>query len=121
LCGLICLFFFSPVNCSSTSHIVITVSPELHYKLPGNTEWNTIRTFCSNNLNRIIDPGYAGWDWHDALMNYATAYQVLKNSDPTTADKYAKKALALMKVAARHHNYGGPQGTSTVTTMVTNL
>jgi hypothetical protein len=109
LCLILFVCFSSPRLTAQTHPILLSPSHLSSLQAAGNTEWNTIRTFCSNNLNKIIDPGYAGWDWHDALMNYATAYQVLKNSDPATADKYAKKALALMKVAAHHHNYGGPQ------------
>jgi len=101
---------FSSFRLSAQTHpILLSPSHLSALQTSGNTEWNTIKSFCSNNLNNIIDPGYAGWDWHDALINYATAYQVLKNSDPSTADKYAKKSLALMKVVAHHHNYGGPQ------------
>lgn len=100
---------FCSSNLTAQTHpILLSPAHITALQTAGNTEWNTIKNFCSNNLNKIIDPGYAGWDWHDALINYATAYQVLKTSDPATADKYAKKALALMKVAAHHHNYGGP-------------
>jgi hypothetical protein len=109
LCVILFISFSSPRLSAQTHPVLLSPSHLGALQTPGNTEWNTIKSFCTNNLNKIIDPGYAGWDWHDALMNYATAYQVLKTSDPSTADKYAKKALALMKVAARHHNYGGPQ------------
>jgi hypothetical protein len=108
LCLILFVCFFSPRLTAQTHPILLSPSHLTSLQAPGNTEWNTIRTFCSNNLTKIIDPGYAGWDWHDALMSFATAYQVLKTSDPATSDKYAKKALALMKVAAHHHNYGGP-------------
>ncbi len=101
--------FSSPRLTAQTHPILLSPSHLGALQTSGNTEWNTIKSFCSNNLNKIIDPGYAGFDWHDALINYATAYQVLQNSDPSTADKYARKALALMKVLAHHHNYGGPQ------------
>jgi hypothetical protein len=102
--------FLCSLQLSAQTHPILLSQGHLNaLQTPGNTEWSTIKIFCSNNLNKIIDPGYAGWDWYDALTNYATAYQVLKNSDPTTADKYARKALAIMKVVARHHNFGGPQ------------
>lgn len=107
-CAILFLFFSSQQSAAQTHPILLSPSHLASLQTAGNTEWNTIKSFCGNNINKIIDPGYAGWDWHDALMNFATAYQVLKNSDPVTAEKYAKKALALMKVTAYHHNYGGP-------------
>jgi len=104
---LCCSTLFSRTFCQTHP---ILISPSHLSALQGNNaEWKTINTFCKNNLNTLIDPGYAGFDWKEALVNYATAYQVLKTSDAVNAEKYAKKALALMKVMARHHNYGGPQ------------
>lgn len=90
------------------THPILISSNRLAALRTKNAEWTSIDNFCKSNLNEIIDPGYAGFDWKDALTNYATAYQVLLPSDATTAGKYAKKALALMKVMAHHHNYGGP-------------
>ena len=74
----------------------------------GGAEWTALKQYCDDNLNLIIGPDYAGWGWRTAAENYGTAYQVLRVSDPATADKYAAKCLAVMKVLARHHNYGGP-------------
>jgi hypothetical protein len=83
--------------------------------LAASSEWNTILQFCNNNLNSQIEPGWAGWDFRIAIENYARAYQVLKTSDPATANNFAKKALAIMKATARHHNMGGPENTHSLT------
>lgn len=92
----------------SVTHPVLISPARIATLAAGNAEWTTIKKYCADNLTTLIGPDYAGWGWRTAVENYATAYQVLKTSDPTTANKYAAKALAMMKVLARHHNYGGP-------------
>jgi hypothetical protein len=73
----------------------------------GGSEWNAQKQFCDSNLSSLIAPDYAGWGWHDAAVSYSTCYQVAKMQGQTVdAQNYAKKALALAKVLARHHNYG---------------
>ncbi|GHN00577.1 hypothetical protein WSM22_20660 [Cytophagales bacterium WSM2-2] len=102
------VFFLFAASAFGQTHPILISTSRLNALKANSAEWTSIKNFCNTNLNTIIDPGYAGFDWKDALVNYATAYQVVLQSDPTTADKYAKKALALMKVMAHHHNYGGP-------------
>ena len=98
--------------------VFVTIAPAAHPSLisqarisqlaAGGTEWTAMKKYCDDNLNSLVGPDYAGWGWRTAVENYSTAYQVLRLSDPVTAGKYAAKCLSMMKVLARHHNYGGP-------------
>lgn len=96
-------------NVLAQNHPVLITPSELTALASGNSAWSEIDQYCSDHLNSVVEPGWAGWDWRIAIENYARAYQVLKTSDPVLAEKYAKKTLALMKAAARHHNMGGPE------------
>ena len=92
------------------THPILITQAELT-SLAGSSDWTSISQFCSTNLNTVIGPGYAGWDLRTAIENYSKAYRILKTSDPTTAAKYSKKTIALMKCMARDHNFGGPHDT----------
>jgi hypothetical protein len=92
----------------AATHPVLISQDRLAQLAAGGPEWNVLKKTCDDNLNVLIAPGYAGWGWRDATVNYATAYQVWRTRDPAAANPYGAKALALMKVLARHHNYGGP-------------
>jgi len=75
----------------------------------GNAEWTALRNRCDAGLNTLVIPEYAGWGWREAIEEYALAYNVAKAlNDATRTLNYGRKALALMKVSARHHNYGSP-------------
>lgn len=97
-----------PVGGTST-HPVLFPAGKLASLAAGGAAWNSLKQYCDSKLNTILGAGYAGWDWHDAEVNYSTCYQVAKlQGDTTNAQKYAKKALALAIVLARHHNQGTP-------------
>jgi len=100
-----------PVGGAST-HPVLFPAGRLASLAAGGSEWNAQKQFCDSNLSSLIAPDYAGWGWHDAAVSYSTCYQVAKMQGQTTdAQNYAKKALALAKVLARHHNYGTTSAT----------
>ena len=91
----------------ASSHPVLSPAGMLASLVPGGSEWNAKKQFCDSNLSSLIGPDYAGWGWHDAAISYSTCYQVAKlQGDTANAQIYAKKALALAEVLARHHNYG---------------
>ncbi len=89
--------------------ILIAPANRVDLLAQGGQDWIDLRTRCDASLNSLITPDYAGWGWRTALEDYALAYRVALRIDPTRATKYAKKSLALMKVLARHHNYGTPE------------
>jgi hypothetical protein len=92
----------------SATHPVLMTPDRLGSLSAGGSEWNSIKQYCDANLNKVISPDYAGWGWRTAVENYSAAYRVTLPKDAALADKYGKKTLAMMKVLARHHNYGGP-------------
>jgi hypothetical protein len=77
------------------------------------TAWAALEKRCKDNLNVIIQGAYAGEDnsysaeaWKVAAKDYGTCYNVAKFKGLTAdADKYSKKAVALMKTMARDHWY----------------
>jgi hypothetical protein len=74
-------------------------------------DWSARKGWCDGQLNQLAEPGYVGWDWHDAAVNYATCYHVARflALDGATVQRYAKKLLALMRVMARDQAYGSPR------------
>jgi hypothetical protein len=108
------LFFFTVPRPFAATHPVLLTSDRLAALSAGSSEWNSIKQYCDGNLNKVIGPEYAGWGWRTGIENYATAYRVMLPKDAALADKYAKKALAIMKVLARDHNYGGPECASLI-------
>jgi len=93
----------------ASNHPVLFPAGQLASLAAGGSAWNTQKQYCDAHLTTIMGAGYAGWDWHDAEVAYSTCYQVAKmQGDTTNALKYAKKALALAIVLARHHNQGTP-------------
>ncbi len=97
-----------PVGAPGT-HPVLFPAGQLTSLAAGGSDWTTLKSYCDSNLNSLIDPDYAGWGWHDSAINYSTCYQVSKlRGETANATEYAKKAIALGKVLARHHNYGTP-------------
>jgi hypothetical protein len=95
-----------PVGTSS-SHPVLIPAGEIAALAAGGPAWTAKKGWCDANLDTLFGAGYAGWDWHDAAINYSTCYRVAKaQNDTTNAQKYATKALAMAVVLARHHNYG---------------
>jgi len=95
----------------ASSHPVLFPAGQLTRLAAGGSDWTTLKSYCDANLNTIITPDYAGWGWHDSAINYATCYQVSRlRGETANATEYAKKAIALAKVLARHHNFGTPTG-----------
>lgn len=80
----------------------------------GGAAWNTLKARCDAELDQLLAPGYAGWDWRDAAERFALAWLVMQRSDAVQAGRYGRKALALLKVLARHHNYGTPENAELV-------
>jgi hypothetical protein len=70
-------------------------------KASGNTtQWQAFKTRLDAELNNVTVTGYQG----DALTwagDFALGYQTLKTLDPTTAAKYADKAIAVLKYGMR--------------------
>ena len=97
------------LRAANTHPILIAPANEVDLLAQGGQDWIDLRNQCDNDLNNLITPDYAGWGWRTALENYALAYRVALRIDTVRAAKYGKKALALMKVLARHHNYGTPE------------
>ena len=93
---------------AAATHPVLMTPDRLAQLSAGGSEWNSIKKYCDDNLNLVIGPDYAGWGWRTAVENYSAAYRVTLPKDAVLAAKYGKKCLAMMKVLARHHNYGGP-------------
>lgn len=93
---------------AATHPVLLTANRLAQLSASGNAEWTTIKKYCDDNLNKVIGADYAGWGWRTAVENYTAAYRVTLPKDPTLAASYGKKAIAMMKVLARHHNYGGP-------------
>jgi hypothetical protein len=106
-----CLIFLvsNALRAAETHPILIAPANEVDLLAQGGQDWIDLRTQCDSTLSQLIGPDYAGWGWRTALENYALAYRVALRIDATRAAKYGKKALALMKVLARHHNYGTPE------------
>ena len=108
------LFYFVlmlfPFCATAQTHPILVTQTELS-ELAASSDWTSIQSFCDDNLNTVIDHGWAGWDLRYAIEKYSKAYQILKTSNPTKAAKYGKKTVALMKSAARDHNMGGPEDT----------
>ncbi|HEX7150273.1 MAG TPA: right-handed parallel beta-helix repeat-containing protein [Thermoanaerobaculia bacterium] len=94
---------------SSVSHPVLLPAGYLASLAAGGPAWTALKADCDASLNTLIRDSWAGWDWHDAAVDYSTCYQVAKlQNDTVNAAKYEKKALALAVVLARHHNLGTP-------------
>ncbi len=78
------------------------------------TAYNNMITQADLDLGKVIYPGYAGWDYRNALEFYARAYRITKTKDPLRADFYSKKALGLMRVLYLDNMYGGPESAELV-------
>jgi hypothetical protein len=65
--------------------------------LANDPQWTTLKGDLDVNLNSVINRGEYQGSHLTWLSNYALGYQVLKDSDPTTAAKYADKAIGIMQ------------------------
>jgi PKD repeat protein len=68
-------------------------------------QWQAFKAQLDKNLNVVIEGGYQGSEV-PLISDYALAYQILKDSDPTTASKYADKAIAIMKSGLNDYQKG---------------
>ncbi len=71
-------------------------------------QWLSFKSRLDGQLNAVIESGaaYQG-DELSWIGDYALGYKVLQFKDPTTANKYADKALALMHSALQDHQKFG--------------
>jgi hypothetical protein len=69
-------------------------------------QWKAFQARLDGALPEIFRDAYQGSQlaW---ISDYALGYLVLKDSDPTTASKYADKAIALIKSGLRDYQKGG--------------
>src|SRR5262249_45442879 len=69
-------------------------------------QWKAFQARLDGALPEIFRDPYQGSQlaW---ISDYALGYLVLKDSDPTTASKYADKAIALIKSGLRDYQKGG--------------
>jgi hypothetical protein len=90
------------VSASSDTGGPVLLPPDvlaaMRQKAAGNTpQWQAFKASLDQGLNQILNIGdYQGSEL-DYIVSYALGYQVLKDSDPVTASRYADKAIALMK------------------------
>jgi hypothetical protein len=68
-------------------------------------QWQAFKKRLDNNLNSVISVGYQA-DELRWITDYALGYQILYPSDSTTADKYADKAIAIMKSGMNDYQKG---------------
>jgi PKD repeat protein len=76
-----------------------SVLSNLQQEAANNTpQWQAFKARLDGRLNTIVEGGYdaSGMPW---ITDFALGYQVLQNLDPTTAAKYADKAIDVMKSA----------------------
>jgi hypothetical protein len=59
-------------------------------------QWRAFKEELDRKLEVVVHGGYQG-SGLQLISDYALAYQVLKESDPATASRYADKAIALIK------------------------
>ena len=72
------------------------------------SQWQTFKSRLDGQLNVVIESGaaYQG-DELSWIGDYAMGYKALQFKDPVTANKYADKALALMRSALQDHQKFG--------------
>jgi hypothetical protein len=83
-----------------------TALSAIRQKATANTpQWQAFKNSLDSNLNTVIPGGYqaSGLGW---IADYALGYEVLKTTDPTTAAKYADKAIAVIKSGLRDYQKG---------------
>ena len=58
-------------------------------------QWQSFKATLDANLSQVNEGNYQGWEL-PPIGAYALGYEVLKDTDPATASKYADKAIAIM-------------------------
>lgn len=104
-------FATNTIQAEVPSRILLTPSvlTSLRQKAATNsTQWTNFKSRLDGQLNVVIESGaaYQG-DELSWIGDYALGYKVLQFKDPTTANKYADKALALMRSAIQDHQKFG--------------
>jgi len=104
-------FSTNTIQAEVPSRILLTpaVLTSLRRKAATNsTQWQSFKSRLDGQLNVVIESGaaYQG-DELSWIGDYALGYKVLEFQDPTTANKYADKALALMRSALQDHQKFG--------------
>jgi hypothetical protein len=72
-------------------------------------QWQTFKAYLDSNLDRAIFATFQG-DAMTWVGWYAMGYQCLKDSDPTTASRYADKAIGHMLQGVRGNQKGSNVG-----------
>jgi len=104
-------FNTNTVTVETPARILLTpnVLASLRNKAATNSpQWTSFKSRLDGQLNVVIESGaaYQG-DELSWIGDYALGYKVLEFQDPTTANKYADKALALMRSAIQDHQKFG--------------
>jgi len=74
-----------------------SVLADVRAKASANTaQWQAFRANLDANLEQFVSDGAYQASWASSIADYALGYQVLKDSDPATAERYADKAVALL-------------------------
>jgi hypothetical protein len=94
-------------DCGNPSILLTpTVLASLRDKASNNTpQWQAFKGQLDSQLNHVIEGGYQGSEL-TTISDYALGYQILKNSDPDTANRYADKALAIIHSALNDYQKG---------------
>jgi hypothetical protein len=104
-------FSTNTIQVETPSRILLTPSllASLRNKAATNsTQWQSFKSRLDGQLNVVIESGaaYQG-DELSWIGDYALGYKVLRFQDPTTANKYADKAIALLHSALQDHQKFG--------------
>src|SRR5204863_1897070 len=101
----------SMIQVETPAQILLTplVLATVRQKATNNTaQWQSFKSRLDSQLNVVIESGgaYQG-DELSWISDYALGYKALQFKDPVTANKYADKALALMRSALQDHQKFG--------------
>jgi hypothetical protein len=100
-----------PTIVSAPPQILLTptVLSNLQAQAAANTpQWQAFKSRLDFELGRVIAEDIGSYQGEQLawISDYALGYQILKNSDPTTADNYADKAIGLMKSGLNDYQKG---------------
>jgi hypothetical protein len=93
---------------SKSPQILLTPSvlSKLRTMASNNTaQWQAFKKRLDDDLNQVISVSYEG-DELRLIADYALGYQILYPSDPTTANQYADKAIAILKSGLNDYQKG---------------
>ncbi|HEV2984699.1 MAG TPA: PKD domain-containing protein, partial [Vicinamibacterales bacterium] len=97
----------SPIS-SSDPRILLTPSALANLKLSAskNTpQWQAFKARLDSYLYAVTEGGYEASS-QTLIADFALGYQALKDTDPTTANMYADKAIAIMKSGLNDYQKG---------------